>query len=60
MVTFFAFFNLIFGIVLLLTGLRIYRPFSRERESEVLGKYQNFYRYGGIFLILVGLYRIIF
>jgi hypothetical protein len=57
---FFRYFNVILGLIFLLRGWKIYRPFPKEREDEIFRKCQNLYRYDGVFLIIGGLVKVIF
>ena len=58
---FFGSFNIILGIVFILIGFKIYRPFkaNKEREKEIYAKYINLYRIGGIGLVIWGLVKIL-
>ena len=60
---FYGFFNSIIGIIGIMIGFKIYRPFNDKNESGkeelMLSKYGNFYKFGGILLLGFGVYSII-
>ncbi|WP_262708657.1 hypothetical protein [Chryseotalea sanaruensis] len=41
-----------------LIGFRVYRPFTKEKEEAMYKKFGNFFKYGGIALIVWGLIKI--
>ena len=60
-------FKIVLGIVYMavglfstLSGFKVLHPFKNNRtERDKIQKYQLFYRYGGILIIIYGLYTII-
>jgi hypothetical protein len=58
-ITFFGYFNLVLGIIAILIGFKIYKPFIKEREEEVYKKYIYLFRIGGFGLVIWGLIKIV-
>lgn len=56
--SFFGYFNLLLGIVFILIGFKIYKPFTGDKGAETYRKYKNLYRFGGIGLVIWGLVKI--
>lgn len=57
--TFYGYFNIVFGTIMLLIGFKIYRPpFKKNREEMIYKKYGNLIKYGGIVFIIYGLIKI--
>lgn len=60
---FYGFFNSIIGIISVLIGFKIYRPFNDKNESGkeelMLNKYGNLFKIGGIILLAFGVFSII-
>jgi FtsH-binding integral membrane protein len=54
----FPVFNVFLGTVFLLTGLKIYRPFKKEKEDAMMKKFKTFYIIGGFGLIVWGLVKL--
>jgi hypothetical protein len=48
---FFPVFNVILGTICILIGFKIYRPFKKEKETEIMKKFRAFYILGGFGLI---------
>ena len=62
MIDFFSFkiipiFNVLFGIIMLLTGLEKIKPFRKDKELEYR-KYNFFFKLGGIGLIIWGIIKL--
>lgn len=55
---FYGYFNLILGTIMTLIGFSVYRPFTKEKEETFHKKFGNFFKYGGIALIIWGLIKI--
>jgi hypothetical protein len=55
---FFPFFNVFLGIVFLLIGFKIYRPFKKGKEESMIKKFKAFYILGGFGLITWGLIKL--
>ncbi|MBS1508048.1 MAG: hypothetical protein JSS79_15515 [Bacteroidetes bacterium] len=53
-----GYFNLILGVIFILIGFKIYKPFSKERE-EMNKKNIDLYKIGGIGLVIWGLVKIL-
>lgn len=56
---FFGFVNIVFGIVFILIGFKIYKPFKGEDGETKFQKMKMFYRLGGIALLIGGLVKIL-
>ncbi|GCC50264.1 hypothetical protein SanaruYs_04790 [Chryseotalea sanaruensis] len=56
--SFYGYFNLVLGSTMTLIGFRVYRPFTKEKEEAMYKKFGNFFKYGGIALIVWGLIKI--
>ncbi len=54
---FIGIFNTILGIVMILIGLKIYRPFKPEKEEVMMRKFKTFYLIGGLGLLAWGLFQ---
>lgn len=50
-------FNVLFGIIMLLTGLEKIKPFRKDKELEYR-KYNFFFKLGGIGLIIWGITKL--
>lgn len=50
--------NILLGIIFILIGFKIYKPFAKDREEEIYKKYINLYRFGGIGLLIWGLIKV--
>jgi hypothetical protein len=48
---FFPLFNIFLGVVFLLIGFKIYRPFKKEKEEAMMKNFKVFYILGGFGLI---------
>lgn len=62
MIDFFSFkiipiFNVLFGIIMLLTGLEKIKPFRKDKELEYR-KYNFLFKLGGIGLIIWGIIKL--
>lgn len=57
---FFGYFNLVIGVISLLIGFKIYKPFNKDKEEEIYRKYGNLFRVVGIVLTIGGLIKILF
>jgi hypothetical protein len=55
---FYGYFNILLGIIFILIGFKIYKPFSKDKEEEMYNKYINLYRFGGIGLLIWGLIKV--
>ena len=55
---FYGYFNVILGILMILIGFRIYKPFKGEKGEAVYRKFKDLYRYGGIGMLIWGLTKI--
>lgn len=56
---FYGYFNLLLGLIFILIGFKIYKPFKKDKEEEIYKKYINIFRIGGIGLIFWGLVTIL-
>jgi hypothetical protein len=54
---FFPIFNIFLGVVFLLIGFKIYRPFKKDKEEAMMKKFKAFYILGGFGLIAWGLVK---
>jgi hypothetical protein len=54
----FGIFNIFLGVVFLLIGLKIYKPFKKEKEEAIMTKFKGFYILGGLGLIGWGLVKL--
>jgi len=52
---FFPIFNILLGVIFLLIGLKIYRPFKKEKEENIMKRFKTFYILGGAGLIVWGI-----
>jgi heme A synthase len=50
----FGIFNILLGAVFVLIGLKIYKPFKKEKEEVIMKKFKGLYLWGGIGLIVWG------
>lgn len=50
----FGIFNILLGAVFVLIGLKIYKPFKKEKEEAIMKKFKGLYLWGGIGLIVWG------
>ena len=57
---FFAVVYILLGAFFSLTGFQILKPFKNdeERQKGVTDKYKNLYRYGGMAMVLWGLFKL--
>lgn len=55
---FYGYVSILLGIISILIGFKIYKPFAKDREEEIYKKYINLYRFGGIGLLIWGLIRV--
>jgi len=55
---FFPVFNVFLGTVFLLIGLKIYKPFKKEKEEAMMKRFKGFYIMGGLGLIAWGLVKL--
>lgn len=55
---FYGYFNLVIGILCILIGFKIYKPFKGETGEKKFQKVKTFYRLAGIGLVLWGLMKI--
>lgn len=46
--------NIVIGIVFMLIGFKIYKPFKKEKAEDIYKKYGDLYRLGGIGMTLFG------
>ena len=51
----FPVFNVFLGVAFLLIGLKIYKPFKKEKEEAIMKKFKVFYILGGLGLVAWGL-----
>ncbi len=56
---FYGYFNLIIGIIMILIGFRIYKPFKGNNEEKTYQKFKYLYMLGGIVLFISGLFKIL-
>ena len=60
---YFGIFNIVLGIVFILTGLKILHPFNKEKEQELLKKFKDLYAaftIGGVLLIGFGVLKMVY
>lgn len=55
----FSIFNISLGAIFLLIGLKIYRPFKKEKEEQIMKRFKGFYILGGLGLIIWGLLKLL-
>jgi hypothetical protein len=55
---FYGYFNILLGTIFILIGFKIYKPFSKDKEEEIYKKHINLYRFGGIGLLIWGLFKV--
>jgi hypothetical protein len=55
---FYGYFNLLLGTIFILIGFKIYKPFKGDEGERKFEKMKNFYRLGGIGLLIWGLIKI--
>ena len=53
----FPIFNILLGIIFLLIGFKIYRPFKKEKEEAIMKKFKGLYIFGGLGLIAWGMIK---
>lgn len=51
-------FNLVLGIICILIGFKVYKPFNGDDGEMKFQKVKTFYRLGGIALVIFGLIKI--
>lgn len=51
-------FNIVLGVIFLLIGMKIYRPFNKEKEQAMIKKFKAFYILGGLSLVAWGLIKL--
>lgn len=56
---FYLYFNLLLGLMFILIGFKIYKPFKKESEEEVYRKYGAIFKYGGIIMFVLCALRLI-
>jgi hypothetical protein len=54
----FPLFNIFLGTVFLLIGLKIYKPFKKEKEEAMMKKFKEFYILGGLGLTAWGIVKL--
>jgi hypothetical protein len=55
----YSIFNILLGIIFILIGLEIYKPFKKDKEEEIMRKFKGLYLWGGMGLILWGLVKLL-
>ena len=53
--TFISIFNIVFGIIITLTGFKIIQPFKNDKGQELFKRFRLFFIIGGIGMILWGI-----
>lgn len=48
-------FNIILGIIFILIGLKIYKPFKKELQDSIMKKFKPLFLFGGIGLLVWGI-----
>lgn len=55
----FPIFNLALGIIFILIGSKVYRPFDKEKEENILRKFGLFFKFGGAGLTIWGILNLL-
>lgn len=55
---FFPVFNILIGIVGILIGLKVYKPFRKEKQEVYYKKFKYFYLIGGVILTVRGFIKV--
>ena len=51
--------NLVLGVIFILIGSKVYRPFDKEKEENILTKFGLFFKLGGVGLTIWGILNLL-
>ena len=57
---FYLYFNLFLGLMFMLIGFKLYKPFRKDREEEVYRRFGKVFKYGGIIVFALSAFRLIY